>query len=620
MQTTEARGRDRRGERGTVLTGVVVLTFGLMAVAALTALSGWTNLLTAANLRAAAGAKASAENAINEALYRLSLPSHDPAVILPDLTDPEWTLDIVYTTNDADPSDGAISTIQHPNDWPPNHDVSVPTATLRFKRDDDGDVIFYNRAVAPGNPPFLTVGLPSPVGPLVGSVYELLCNMPSILGIQAGGVLGLCPAGLTTTGYPVVQIAATGLDARGARRELLAEAARSIAFTPFAALNPGGTVNLGGNGFIDGVNHDARIHLTGGGGSAAVFGDESSETTNNMAVLGLLPIGVRDSPDDHNLWTNLLDPLLVGPLWHGVANASLVLYFEFTPLYTSFPRLYNLQVSAADSTPAWVGVSQLTNALTGSLPLPTGEIVPPANLGVWTGMNFGYSAPIALTPTATVVNPPLPPTTNNSVVWNRGVFSWRINNRVPANASFPGAVDLTTAIPAANSVVECGPPVQGEPPPLVCRPARLATIPTLSTYLGIDDIAFTSLLANPTTDRTALDLGQPPLGVTFVDGDYTLGAGTASPGTNDYGLFYVRGDLTVSGTHRFKGLLYVEGSVTIATGAHLTVLGAIVARDGYTHAGTGTTTLLYSREAALRGVSEARPWRILSWIDTAALQ
>jgi hypothetical protein len=613
-------GRADRRERGTVLTGVLVLTFALMAIAALTALSGYTNLLTAANLTAAAGAKASAENAINEAIYRLSLPDTEPAAIVPDLTDPEWRVGVFYTTGDADPSDQTLSTLQAAADWPPDHDPAVPAATLRFKRDDAGDVVFYNRAAAPGTPPFMRVGLPSPVGPVVGTVYELLCAMPSILGLQVGGVLGLCPPGVTATGYPVIQITATGLDVRGARRQLVAEAARSIAFTPYAPLNAGGPVDLNGRGFIDGVNHDARIHLTGGGGSAAVFGDESGETTDNMAVLGLLPIGVRDGPDDHNLWTNLLDPLLVGPLWHGVANASLVLYFDLTPAYTSFPRLFNLQVAAADSTPAWVGVTQLTEALTSSLTLPTGQVVPPANLGVWSGMNLGYSAPIALSASATVTNPPLPPTTSNSVVWNSGVFSWRINNRVPANGAFPGSVDLTSAVPAPGSVLECGPPAVGEPPPLVCRPARMATIPPLERYLGINEVAFASLLADPTTARTELDLGQPPLGVTFVDGSYTLPSTTASPASDRYGLFYVRGNLTVTGTHVFKGMLWVDGTVTIADAAHLTVLGTVVARDGYTHAGTGRTTLLYSREAALRGVAHARPWRILSWADVAALQ
>ena len=142
----------------------------------------------------------------------------------------------------------------------------------------------------------------------------------------------------------------------------------------------------------------------------------------------------------------------------------------------------------------------------------------------------------------------------------------------------------------------------------------------MEDYLGINEISFASLIANPDTTQAQLDLGQAPLGFTYVNGNYTLGAATASPGTSQYGLMYVKGNLMVNGFHTFKGLIYVDGSVTISAGAPLAVLGAVVARTGYTHVGTGRTTLLYSRDAALQGVSHARPWRILAWVDAAALQ
>ena len=606
----------RARERGTALTGVLVLTFALMAVAAIAALSGYTNILTASNLRAAAGAKADAENGINEAIYRLSLPPTDPSAIVPVLTDPDWTLSVYYTTGDDDPDDESISTIMSMADWPADHGVDVPAATLGFKKNDAGDIVFYNRAVSPGNPPFIEVGLPGPVGTLVGDVYELLCNVPSILGIQVGGVLGLCEPNATQTGYPVIQISATGLDSRGARRELIAEAARSIAFVPFAPLGTGGAVNLNSMGFFDGVNHDARIHLTAAGGSAGIFGDENSETTDNMSVLGLLPLGVKDSPDDLAAWGLLTPPAVTGVLWHGVGNASLLAFFASQ--YQSFPRLYNAQIGTGNHQSAWVGVSQLTTALTSSINLPGGPLVLPANLGIWSGMNFGYTAPFALTPTATLSNPPTPPApANNLTVWNQGVFSWRVNNRAP-NANFPGAINLV--VPAVNTVVECGPAVQGEAPPLVCRPARLSTIPTLENYLGTNEVGFSGMLANPDTTQAELNAGQPPLGVTYVNGNYTLPATTPSPGTDQFGMFYVRGNLTVNGFHTFKGLIYVEGSITIADGGNLVVLGAIIARDGYAHAGTGTSTVLYSREAALAGIAHTRPWRVLAWVDAAALQ
>lgn len=609
--------RARRRERGSALTGVLVLTFALMAVAALAALSGYTNLLTASNLRAAAGAKAAAENGINEAIYRLSLPPTDPSSIHPVLTDPDWTLGIYYTTGDTNPSDETISTIMNPLDWPSDHNVEVPAATMQFKKNADGDIIFYDRSVSPGNPPFIEVGLPGPVGTLVGDVYELLCNVPSILGLQVGGVLGLCEPSAIQTGYPVIQISGTGLDARGARREIIAEAARSIAFVPFAPVSSGGTVNLNGMGFIDGVNHDARIYLTAAGGSGGIYGDENNETTDNTALLGLLP-AVRDSPDDLALWPNPLLPL-GGVLMHGVANASLALYFA-SP-YQSFPRLYNCQIANGNGTASWVGVSTLTNAVLSPLNIPGGGgLAAVTNIGMWTGMNFGYTAPIALSQTATVMNVPTPPV-GQTVVWNQGVFSWRANNR-PAQGSDPmNAFHGTVVVaPPVNTVVECGPAVQGLAPPLVCRPARLSTIPTFEDYLGIGEIGYASLLANPDTTAADLNTGHPPLGVTYVDGNYMLGAGTPSPGTNQFGVMFVNGNLTVNGFHTYKGLLYVDGSITIDAGAHLAVLGAIIARGGYTHVGTGTTTFLYSREATLAGIAHARPWRVLAWVDAAALQ
>jgi hypothetical protein len=202
-------------------------------------------------------------------------------------------------------------------------------------------------------------------------------------------------------------------------------------------------------------------------------------------------------------------------------------------------------------------------------------------------------------------------------VWNQGVFSWRVNNRAP-NANFPGAINLVA--PAVNAMVECGPTVQGNAPPLVCRPARLSTIPTFENFLGTNEVGFSGMLANPDTTAAMLNANQPPLGVTYVNGNYTLSATTASPGDTQFGVFYVRGNLTVNGFHTFKGLIYVEGSITIATNAHLAVLGAVVARDGYTHVGTGRSTILYSREAALAGIAHTRPWRVLAWVDAAALQ
>jgi hypothetical protein len=302
---------------------------------------------------------------------------------------------------------------------------------------------------------------------------------------------------------------------------------------------------------------------------------------------------------------------------HGPANASLLLYFQVTPPYTSFARLYNKQLSATDVTSAWVGTGLLTSQL-GNTNLPGLGLVAAANIGVWTGMNFGYVAPIALSPTATVSNAPpaaVPAVSTN--VWSTGVFSWRLNNM--NSASYAGSVSLPATTPAINTVRDCGPSVQGAAPPsLVCRPAAFATFPSFQYYLGIDDQPFQDRLRNATTTRAMLDAGQPPLGFTYVEGNYTLGGATASPGTNQFGVLYVHGNLTVEGLHTFKGTIFVDGDLQVANGAHLLVLGAVMQRGTYTNVGTGRMTFLYSREAALRGLLNARPWRVLSWIDTAA--
>ncbi len=609
-----SRKGTRRGERGAVMAAALILMFILVGVGGLAALAGYTNLITATNLRAVGGAHASADANVNEALYRLSLPDTDPLAIVPVVTDPNWHLDIRYTHADTDPSDNTLSTIQDSHQWPQGYDPAVPAAHLSFKKNAAGTVVFFNRDIQSPASPFMSVALPNPVGPIVGNVYEMLCFAP-VLGAPLGTVLGVCPANVSVTGYPVIQIHATGFGVRNARRDVLAETARTLEYTPIAPLMAGGDVNLNNAGFIDGVNHHYGIYLTAGGGVADAYGDNDAETSDSMTLAGL-PLAIKDSPDDDNQW--LGGPLITGPIWHGVANATLVLYFQLAPSYTAFPRLFDKQLSTTDTTAAWVGVGLLTSALTAALRLPSGAIVPAAQLGIWSGVNYGYSAAIALSPTATITNAPVPPA-GNPIVWNKGVFSWRVNDKNdPVN--FAGSVGLPAAIPAANTVVECGPTAVGLPPPLVCRPAGLRTFPSFGDYLGIADTTLQDHLHDPDTDRAGLDAGHAPLGFTYVDGAYTLGTATASPGTNQFGTMYVHGDLTVAGRHTYKGFIYVDGNMTVADGGDLTVLGAVMVRGRYTNAGTGHMTLLYSREAALRGLVTTQPWRILSWEDTALQQ
>jgi hypothetical protein len=501
-----------------VLAGALVIMALLMGVGSVALFSGSANLSMSTNLKLATRARATAEAAVNEALYRLSRQETQPEAIVPDLTDPNWQVQIM--PNGASNPPTQVATIQNPSDWP--HYANTPPVTLQYKRDTDGNVVFYDRTLSP---PFLVIALPG--------------NIP-------------------TTAFPVIQILATGLDSREAQRQTLVEAARSTLFAPAAPLSSGVDVNLNGSGFIDGVNHDHRIYLTGGSGSAAIYGDSGNETTDVHSGNQ-----IKDSPDDN---ADDTDPK------HGIANPSLP-----APASSVYPRLFNMQVSSTDPTPAWVGLTEMGS-------------------DQWTGVNQGYASAIALSNGPTVVNDQ-PPTGN---VYTRGVFSWRTDNQ--------GGIGTIPGYPS-----ECSP---SGTPTLVCKPAGLTPFPTLQQYLGLDNISFKNLLANADTAKADLDAGSPPLGFTYVQGNYTFNNSTASPGSNDFGLLYVTGNLTITGDQTFKGLIFVDGSLQVT--GNPTVLGAIMVR-GTTSitAGTGNLTLLYSRKAADLGIQAARPWRVLSWKDTA---
>jgi len=79
---------------------------------------------------------------------------------------------------------------------------------------------------------------------------------------------------------------------------------------------------------------------------------------------------------------------------------------------------------------------------------------------------------------------------------------------------------------------------------------------------------------------------------------------------------YVQGSLRINANVVFKGVIFIDGSLTVA--GDPTILGAILVR-GTTSVtvGTGSLNLLYSKKAAELGIAAGRPWRILSWADTA---
>jgi hypothetical protein len=497
--------------------------------------SGYTNLLTSTNLKLATHARNTAEAGINEALYRLSRQEGQPGALTPNLNDPNWQVEIAFTSGDGNASDGVVSTIQAAADWPeqrPAHPV-----TLRFKKPDSTQpsaVLFYDRSQTP---PFRTITLPSVTIP--------------------------------NTAFPVIQILATGRDYRGAERRLLAEVRAATAFAPPAPISSGVDVDLNGSGFLDGVNHDHRIVIS----SATIYGDTGSETTDSHG--GSVS---KDSPDDNKDDTN--DPPRTCGLNgnNGVANPDLT-YPPPNPR-DSPARLFNMQVSVTDPTPAWVGLSWIAPC--------------------WHGTNSGATSALAFSngPIVTRYNKP------TSNVWTKGVFTWGRNSQVDLG---PTGTDCSLGY-------------------LVCRPAVLthgpdsfsasSHFPYFQEYLGLDDKSFQDLLNRPDTIRADLDAGRPPLGFTYIQGNYTFNNSTASPGTNDFGLLYVTGDLTINGNQIFKGLIFIDGSLKV--GGSPVILGAVMVR-GSTHitVGTGNMKLVYSKRAAELGVQTAHAWQILTWEDTA---
>lgn len=527
-------------ERGIVLVVTLVVMVLLMGMGSISLFSGYTHLVTSTNLKFTTRARATAEAAVNEALYRLSRQETQPEAIALDLTDPNWQVEIMPDGSSNPPAQ--VATIQDASDWP--YAADTPPVMLQYKRNppSSNNIVFYDRT---RTPPFITIALPGAV---------------------------------PNTAHPVIQILATGLDERDAEQQVLAETAASTLFSaPPAPLATGASINLNGSGFIDGVNHDHRIYISPGGGSTAIFGDGANSETTDAHPGGQ----VKDSPDDN--------VAAGGGCNTGVGNPSLNIPVP-APAYSSCARLFNRQAGAnlpLSGIPAWVGLGWTT--------VGDGHSADPH----WHGVNTGYTSAIALSSTPVVLNDQ-PPTGN---VYTRGVFTWRVNN---------GTTSLSGTTPAPGTMAPC----ELATPTLVCRPAELATFPTFQEFLGLDDVAFQKLLDQPDTTAADLNNGQPPLGFTYVQGDYTFNNSTASPGTGDFGLLYVTGNLRITGNNTFKGLIYVRGSLSVS--GNPTILGTIMVKGSTAiTVSTGNMTLLYSRKAAELGAQTAHAWRVLSWKDTA---
>jgi len=548
-----------------VLVIVLIVMIVLMGMGLTSLFSGYTNLLTSTNLKFATQARNTAEAGINEALYRLSRQEGQHGAIAPDLSNPNWQVEIDFTSGDSNASDGAVSTVQLSEDLPEEHPAHL--ASIHFKKPDPAQpnaVLFYDSS---HNPPFSTITLPS-------------ANIPS-------------------TAYPVIQITATGLDDRSAERQIFAEVRETTAFSPPAPLSSGVNVDLNGSGFLDGVNHDHRIYITPGSGNAAIYGDNATGGTDEVTDSHSGSVS-KDSPDD-NKNDNVAPKACGNSGDHDVANPSLT-----GTAYSSCARLFNMQIAPNPppagftydpTTPAWVGLQWIN-------PVPSSDPHRPTYPNShWHGTNTGASSAVALSSTPTVTRDQ-PPAGN---VWTKGVFTWGKSN----------VSGLGTILPYPH---ECS------PSDLVCRPTVLthspdsfsstSHFPYFQEFLGLDDKSFQDLLSKPDTTKADLDAGRPPLGFTYIQGSYTFNASTASPGTNDFGLLYVTGDLTINGNQVFKGLVFIDGSLRVAGSP--VILGAVMVR-GSTQitVGTGNMKLIYSKKAAELGIQAAHPWGILTWEDTA---
>src|SRR6266849_6817040 len=139
-----------RDEQGIVLIVVLVVMVLLLGMGLTSLFSGYTNLLTSTNLKLATQARNTAEAGVNEALYRLSRQEVQLGAIVPDLTNPNWQVEIDFTSGDSNASDGTVSTIQLSGDWPAEHPAHP--VTIRFKKPDPAqpnNVLFIDNFCTP---------------------------------------------------------------------------------------------------------------------------------------------------------------------------------------------------------------------------------------------------------------------------------------------------------------------------------------------------------------------------------------------------------------------------------------------------------------------------------------
>ncbi len=143
----------------------------------------------------------------------------------------------------------------------------------------------------------------------------------------------------------------------------------------------------------------------------------------------------------------------------------------------------------------------------------------------------------------------------------------------------------------------------------------------LNALLGISPDELQTILdkADVTMDDTTVSGGNlwlnvAPVGVTYIDNatSSTLKFSSAVIGS---GLMYVTGDLDANNL-QFKGLIYVEGSVTLS--ASFWLLGALAVK-GVDPVGSGGGQILYSKDALDHEVGNAMKFVFLSLGDESLM-
>jgi hypothetical protein len=228
----------------------------------------------------------------------------------------------------------------------------VTPRDVRFKRDDAGNPIFYNRIMPSTDPPFMTVNLPDPVRSVVGSVYELLCHAVDPRPPNRRRPR-MCPTSRWRDGTR--HRGARNCDAR--RPAPTRRGSRTVAFTPRAPL---GTRHRQPEQHRIHRRREPRPCINCDGMGSAQISATAGRTTVRWTC-NLSPSASRQPGRPQHLCAAgaCVPYVALAPVWHGVANASLILYLNLSPVYTSF-RGSSMHRSPRPITPGRGSGNQLT--------------------------------------------------------------------------------------------------------------------------------------------------------------------------------------------------------------------------------------------------------------------